>query len=133
LVDFAAFFGISKFSNVTNGITPRRWLDQCNPTLSSLITETLGSRAWLKDLHLLKGLLKHNGDPEFHKKWDAAKAANKQRLVAYIKATLGVTVDPKAMFVIQVCILCHFLGPKLMLLQVKRIHVGYYEDRPYAH
>ncbi|KIM29179.1 glycosyltransferase family 35 protein [Serendipita vermifera MAFF 305830] len=102
LKDFVDFYGISKFANVTNGITPRRWLDQCNPSLSALITETLGSRAWLKDLYLLKGLLKYEDDVAFHKKWAASKANNKQRLAAYIKSTLGVTVDPRAMFVIQV-------------------------------
>jgi glycogen phosphorylase len=85
-------------------------LDQCNPALSTLITETLGSRAWLKDLFLLRGLLKHDSDPAFHKKWAAAKANNKERLAAYIKATLGVTIDSKAMFAIQ----------------VKRIHVSDY-------
>jgi starch phosphorylase len=67
-----------------------------------LITETLGSRAWLKDLMLLKGLLKHQDDPAFQKKWAASKANNKERLAKYIKATLGVTVETKAMFAIQV-------------------------------
>lgn len=132
MLDFVAFFGRSKFSNVTNGISPRRWLDQCNPTLSRLITETLGSRAWLKDLYLLKGLQKHDSDPEFHKKWATAKTANKERLAAYINSTLGVVVDPKAMFVIQVDILS-FLRPRLTLPQVKRIHVGYYEYRLFIH
>lgn len=102
LKDFVDFFGVDKFRNVTNGITPRRWLDQCNPALSNLITETLGSRAWLKDLYLLKGLLEHESDPTFQKKWAAAKANNKERLAKYIKNTLGVTVDSKAMFDIQV-------------------------------
>jgi len=86
----------------------RRWLDQCNPALSTLITETLGSRAWLKDLYLLKGLLKHDSDPVFHKKWAAAKANNKERLAAYIRRTLDITVDTRAMFVIQAR-LFHFL------------------------
>jgi glycogen phosphorylase len=79
-------------------------LDQCNPALSTLITKTLGSRAWLKDLYLLKGLLKHDSDPAFHKKWAAAKANNKERLAAYIKTTLGITIDSKAMFAIHVCV-----------------------------
>jgi starch phosphorylase len=102
LKDFVDFFGVDKFRNVTNGITPRRWLDQCNPALSNLITETLGSRAWLKDLYRLKDLLQHDSDPAFQKKWAAAKANNKERLARYIKNTLGVTVDSQAMFDIQV-------------------------------
>jgi starch phosphorylase len=65
----------------------------------------LGSRAWLKDLNLLKGLLKHDSDPSFQKKWAAAKANNKERLAKYIKQTLGITVDTTAMFDIQVMLL----------------------------
>ncbi|KAG8838306.1 Non-essential glycogen phosphorylase [Serendipita sp. 407] len=102
LKDFVDFFGVSKFRNVTNGITPRRWLDQCNPALSSLITDTLGSRAWLKDLNLLRGLLKYDTDPSFQKKWAAAKANNKERLAKYIKDTLGITISTTAMYDIQV-------------------------------
>jgi starch phosphorylase len=102
LKDFVDFYGKDKFGNITNGITPRRWLDQCNPALSKLITETLGSNAWLKDLYKLKGLLKHDSDPVFHKKWAAAKANNKERLAAHIQTTLGITVDTKAMFDVQV-------------------------------
>jgi len=102
LKEFVDFYGKDKFGNITNGITPRRWLDQCNPALSKLITDTLGSNAWLKDLFKLNGLLKHDSDPVFQKKWAAAKANNKERLAAYIKATLGVTIDTKAMFDVQV-------------------------------
>ncbi|PVG00093.1 putative glycogen phosphorylase [Serendipita vermifera] len=101
LKDFVDYYGVEKFRNVTNGITPRRWLDQCNPALSTLITETLGSRAWVKDLNLLKGLLKHDCDSTFQKKWAAAKANNKERLARYIKNTLGITVDTTALFDIQ--------------------------------
>lgn len=51
--DFVKIFP-EKFQNKTNGVTPRRWLAFCNPELSSLITETLGSDAWIKDLDLLQ-------------------------------------------------------------------------------
>jgi starch phosphorylase len=56
----------------------------------------------------LKGLLKHDSDPEFHKKWVAAKTNNKERLAKYIEKTLGVTVDTKALFAIQVSIIIWF-------------------------
>ena len=93
---------IPSFAAATKWFPFSRWLDQCNPALSKLITETLGSNAWLKDLYKLKELLKHDSDPVFQKKWAAAKANNKETLAAYIKTTLGITVDTKAMFDVQV-------------------------------
>ncbi|EPQ56072.1 hypothetical protein GLOTRDRAFT_27930, partial [Gloeophyllum trabeum ATCC 11539] len=102
--DFVDLYGVSKFSNVTNGITPRRWLDQCNPGLSQLITETLKvpRNVWLKDLYKLEGLLKYVDDPSFQKKWAAVKQSNKERLAHYVQTTLGHTVNTKAMFDVQV-------------------------------
>lgn len=93
-----------RFQNVTNGITPRRWLDQCNPLLSNLITETLGIKkeVWLKDLFKVEGLLKYADDPEFQKKWAAVKRSNKERLALYVENTLGVRVNSEAMFDVQV-------------------------------
>ncbi|KAB5590162.1 Starch phosphorylase [Ceratobasidium theobromae] len=104
LKEFVDFYGPDKFGNVTNGITPRRWLDQCNPALSNLITETLGGdkSAWLKDLYKLKGLLKHADNPEFQSKWMAAKQKNKERLAHYARETLGVEVDTKSLFDVQI-------------------------------
>lgn len=85
-------------------VTPRRWLDQCNPSLSALITETLKipKKEWLKDLKKLEGLLEHADDPKFQKKWAAVKQTNKERLAHYIETTLGVKVNTKAMFDVQV-------------------------------
>ncbi|KAG8982977.1 Non-essential glycogen phosphorylase, partial [Tulasnella sp. 427] len=104
LKDFVDFYGPSKFGNVTNGITPRRWLDQCNPGLSALITETLGGdkTKWLKDLTKLEGLLAHIDDPAFQKKWADAKLQNKQRLAGFIEQTMGVKLNTSALFDIQV-------------------------------
>ena len=102
------FDGISdrldRFGNVTNGITPRRWLDQCNPGLSHLITETLGGSktVWLKDLTKLTGLLKHIDDHKFHKKWAEVKHHNKQRLAHFIEQSMGVKLNTHALFDIQV-------------------------------
>ncbi|QRW23132.1 starch phosphorylase [Rhizoctonia solani] len=102
--DKASFYFLFYFGNVTNGITPRRWLDQCNPALSNLITETLGGdkSSWLKDLYKLKGLLKHVDDAAFQAKWSAAKQKNKERLAHYARETLGVEVDTKSLFDVQI-------------------------------
>ena len=100
--DFVAIFGPDKFTNVTNGITPRRWLHQANPQLSQLIASKLGGTDFLKDLTLLNKLEAYLEDREFRKQWADIKYANKVRLAKHIKASAGVTVDPAALFDIQV-------------------------------
>ncbi|KAH9897230.1 glycosyltransferase family 35 protein [Xylariomycetidae sp. FL2044] len=100
--DFVAIFGADKFTNVTNGITPRRWLHQANPRLSELIASKLGGYDFLKDLTLLNKLELSVDDKEFRKEWAEIKYANKVRLAKYIKSTLGVTVNPSSLFDIQV-------------------------------
>ncbi|KAF8488889.1 glycosyltransferase family 35 protein [Gautieria morchelliformis] len=101
--DMVDVFGISKFGNVTNGITPRRWLDQCNPGLSELISETiqLPKAAWLKDLTLLKRLTKYAREPALQAKWAATKRANKERLSLYVESALGVKLNPEHLFDVQ--------------------------------
>ncbi|MEU4241751.1 glycogen/starch/alpha-glucan phosphorylase [Actinoplanes sp. NPDC026619] len=79
LRDFAELWP-AKFHNVTNGISPRRFIKLANPTLSSLITEALGSEAWINDLSLLSGLEPLADDAAFRSRWKAVKRANKERL-----------------------------------------------------
>ncbi|KIO21097.1 glycosyltransferase family 35 protein [Tulasnella calospora MUT 4182] len=118
--DFVDFYGPSKFGNVTNGITPRRWLDQCNPGLSSLITETLGGdkTKWLKDLSKLEGLLSHIDDPAFQKKWADVKLQNKQRFAQFIEQTMGVKLNTSALFDVQVKRLHEYKRQSLNILGV---------------
>jgi starch phosphorylase len=120
LQDFVEFYGPSKFGNVTNGITPRRWLDQCNPGLSKLITETLGGEKtkWLKDLTQLEGLLKHVEDPAFRKKWHVVKKENKERLAHFIETTMGVKLNTEALFDVQVKRLHEYKRQSLNILGV---------------
>ncbi|KIN08446.1 glycosyltransferase family 35 protein [Oidiodendron maius Zn] len=100
--DFVKIFGPDKFTNVTNGITPRRWLHQANPRLSELIASKTGGLGYLKDLTVLGEIEKYADDKEFKKEWQEIKYANKVRLAKHIKATTGVTVNPSALFDIQV-------------------------------
>ncbi|POS85706.1 glycosyltransferase family 35 protein [Erysiphe pulchra] len=100
--DFVKIFGADKFTNVTNGITPRRWLHQANPRLSELIACKLGGFGFLKDLNLLNELEKYADDKEFKKEWAEIKFGNKVRLAKHIKKTAGITVNPAALFDIQV-------------------------------
>lgn len=100
--DFVKIYGPDKFTNVTNGITPRRWLHQANPRLSELIASKLGSYEFLKDLTLLNGLEKFVDDKEFKKEWAEIKYANKVRLAQHILSATGISVNPKALFDVQV-------------------------------
>jgi starch phosphorylase len=100
--DFVTIFGSDKFTNVTNGITPRRWLHQANPRLSELIASKCDGHGFLKDLTHLNKLEKWAEDKDFQKEWAEIKYANKVRLAKYIKSTLGVTVNPAALFDVQV-------------------------------
>ncbi|KAJ7278823.1 hypothetical protein C8J57DRAFT_1573595 [Mycena rebaudengoi] len=102
--DFVEFEGITKFGNVTNGITPRRWLDQCDPELRALVFWTLkiDRAVWLKDLYQLEKLLPFTEDAAFRDKWAAIKQRNKERLVHHVQTTLGLTINTQAMFDVQI-------------------------------
>ncbi|OCK84323.1 glycosyltransferase family 35 protein [Lepidopterella palustris CBS 459.81] len=100
--DFVRIYGPDKFTNVTNGITPRRWLHQANPRLSELIASKLGGYDFLKDLTLLHKIEAYVDDKDFRKEFREIKYANKVRLAKHIKQTTGVTVNPAALFDVQV-------------------------------
>lgn len=87
--------------NITNGVTPRRWLHHANPALSSLVTEHLGSR-WVRDLSALRALDGLSEDVEFRRRFREAKRANKERLAGIIRARLGLTVDPSSLFDVHI-------------------------------
>ncbi|SME97035.1 starch phosphorylase [Tistlia consotensis] len=87
--------------NQTNGVTPRRWLHGCNPPLRRLLTEAIGE-AWVDDLERLEELVPLVEDAGFRAAFAAAKQANKERLAGYLSARCGVTVDPGALFDVQI-------------------------------
>ena len=98
--DFADLWP-ERFTNMTNGVTPRRWLAQANPGLSDLLDQTLGKH-WRLDLDQLKGLRAHQADAVFQEKFRAVKLENKVRLAAYIARTTGITVNTRSLFDVQV-------------------------------
>lgn len=100
--DFVTIFGVDKFTNVTNGITPRRWLHQANPRLSELIASKCDGHGFLKDLNQINKLELCLEDKAFRKEWQEIKYANKVRLAKLIKDTRGITVNPSALFDVQV-------------------------------
>jgi starch phosphorylase len=91
-----------KFQNKTNGVTLRRWLAYCNPELSALISEALGSDAWVRDAALLAGLKPFADDAAFRARWRAVKRARKAKLAAHVESTTGYAVPVDAMFDVQV-------------------------------
>ena len=100
--DFVQIYGPDRFTNVTNGITPRRWLHQANPELSALIAEKLGGYEFLTDLTLLDKLEVYVDDKKFRKEWADIKARNKLRLARLIKDVTGYSVNPNSLFDVQV-------------------------------
>ncbi|KAH3665908.1 hypothetical protein OGAPHI_004097 [Ogataea philodendri] len=100
--DFVRIYGAEKFTNVTNGITPRRWLRQANPKLSDLIASKLGGYDYLLKLEKLKNLEKFLDDTEFKKDWLEVKRYNKARLTSLVKTLTGIEINPNSMFDIQV-------------------------------
>jgi glycogen phosphorylase len=92
LKDFADVWP-ERFTNVTNGVTPRRFVSQANPRLGKLITEALGGPEWIKDLEKLKGLEKFADDKAFQERWREVKAQNKVALAAQHPGTF----EPTAM------------------------------------
>ncbi|MGF6600648.1 starch phosphorylase [Paraburkholderia sp. GAS448] len=100
LHDFADMFP-EHFLNVTNGVTPRRFLMLSNPGLAHLLDETIGD-GWASDLARLDALAAHADDAAFHEAWLAIRRDNKAALAQRIRNTTGIDVDPNALFDIQV-------------------------------
>jgi starch phosphorylase len=98
--DFDAIFP-GRFQNVTNGVTPRRWLYQANSRLSALITSRIGPD-WICDLDKLEQLVPLADDPDFRSAWMDARLANKKRLARYILRKIGMGVDPTTLFDVHV-------------------------------
>ncbi|KAB0682586.1 glycogen/starch/alpha-glucan phosphorylase [Aureimonas leprariae] len=90
-----------RIQNKTNGVTPRRWLLECNPGLTDLVTEAIGP-GFKDDITKISGIDKLADDAGFREKFMAVKLANKQRLAKTIEERLAITVDPTAMFDVQV-------------------------------
>lgn len=100
LSDFNTMYP-GKIRNITNGVTPRRWVAVSNPRLTALITEAIGEK-WLTNLGDLKELEKMADDSSFQDAWTKVKEDNKQDFAGTIMGKLPIVVNPKAMFDVQV-------------------------------
>ena len=114
--EFAAIWP-EKFTNVTNGVTPRRWVALANPKLAALLTEAVGE-GWVTDLEQLRALEPLAEDRGFLERWQATKLAVKRELTNYIHNHTGVLVDPASLFDVQVKRIHEYKRQHLNALQV---------------
>ena len=114
--------------NKTNGITPRRWLLQCNPRLAGLLNDVIGS-GWERDLDRLRDLEKHKDDSEILTRIGEIKHKNKEDLAGYMKSYLGMHTDPDSMFDMQIKRLHEY---KRQLLKILGVIARYVRAKDYS-
>jgi glycogen phosphorylase len=121
LADFARMWP-AKFHNVTNGVTPRRFLKLANPRLSDLISSRLDGDGWLTDLDRLKELEPHAEDPAFRAAWREVKRLNKLDLAEYVTARTGQAIDPDALCDVMIKRFHEYKRQVLKLLHVVTLY-----------
>ncbi len=126
LRDFAELWP-EKFGNVTNGVTPRRFIAVSNPSLTQLITERIGD-GWLRDLGRLRQLEPLADDVEFQSQWREVKFANKRRLAALIAERTGIVVDPGSLFDVQVKRIHEYKRQHLAVLHILTLYLRLRRD-----
>jgi glycogen phosphorylase len=110
-----------KFSNKTNGVTPRRWIVLCNPKLSALITEHIGD-GWIKDLSQLRRLEPLADDAEFRNRWRAIKQHNKRAFASLAIERTGIVTDPESMFDVLVKRIHEYKRQHLKVLHIVSLY-----------
>ncbi len=90
-----------RFHNVTNGVTPRRFIVVSNPRLAKLLTERCGGDEWIRDLFRLEALESHADDTALHAEWREVKTAAKRDLAKWLARHTGINVDPLSLFDVQ--------------------------------
>jgi starch phosphorylase len=106
-----------KFSNKTNGVTPRRWMVLANPLLAQLLTSRLGP-GWIRDLEKLRRIEPLIDDAGFCDEWRAIKHQNKLQLSAYIHSSLAIAADPESIFDVLVKRLHEYKRQHLQVLHI---------------
>jgi starch phosphorylase len=126
LHDFAELWP-KKFYNVTNGVTPRRFVALSNPGLTQLITSRIGD-GWLQDLNQLRQLEQFVDDSQFQQQWRSVKLANKHRLATLIKNRTGITVSPESLFDVQVKRIHEYKRQHLAALHILTLYIRVLRD-----
>ncbi|MGO1076064.1 glycogen/starch/alpha-glucan phosphorylase [Inquilinus sp. CA228] len=120
-----------KFLNVTNGVTPRRFIMLTNPGLTTLVTDAIGD-GWTRDLEQLRALEPMADDPAFREEWRRVKRRNREALAAEIQGKTGVTSDPASLFDIQVKRFHEYKRQHLNLLHVITLYHRLKRDPGYG-
>ena len=126
LRDFAELWP-EKFCNVTNGVTPRRFVAVSNPSLTQLVDARIGD-GWLKNLDRLRQLEQFADDTEFQQRWRAVKLANKRRLAALIAERTGITVAPASLFDVLVKRIHEYKRQHLQVLHILTLYLRLKRD-----
>ncbi len=116
-----------RLTNVTNGVTPRRWLKFCNPDLSELITNKIGS-GWETHLEKLAVLADFAEDSQFQRQFMAVKKKNKQRLADWVKENMGIELDTNAIFDVQIKRLHEYKRQHLNVLHILSLYYRLLND-----
>jgi starch phosphorylase len=124
--DFHALWP-QRFSNKTNGVTPRRWLIQANPLLAGLITRTIGDE-WTTDLERLRELEPYARDSAWRQEFSSIKRSNKERLARVIRQATSVSVDPDSLFDVQVKRIHEYKRQLLNVMRIVHEYLGLIED-----
>src|SRR5271166_450121 len=126
LRDFAELWP-GKFCNVTNGVTPRRFVAVSNPGLTQLVTDRIGD-GWLQDPHRLRALEPLADDAEFQQQWRDVKLANKRRLGALIAERTGIAVAPESLFDVLVKRIHEYKRQHLKTLHILTLYLRLKRD-----
>jgi starch phosphorylase len=127
LGDFAELWP-ERFTNVTNGVTPRRFLALSNPGLATLITEAIGER-WIGDLEALRELERYADDAGFRQRFRQVKLDNKRALAAHVRDVIAVDVEPESMFDAQCKRIHEYKRQHLAVLHAVYLHQRIREGR----
>ncbi|MDD7804309.1 MAG: glycogen/starch/alpha-glucan phosphorylase [Endozoicomonas sp. (ex Botrylloides leachii)] len=116
-----------KIINVTNGVTPRRWLAYCNPALANLLDNTI-TGDWRRELHRLEQLKSFADNPEFQQRFAEIKRQNKIQLAKVINDLCGIDVNPDALFDVQIKRLHEYKRQQLNLLHIMVLYQRLLKD-----
>ena len=116
------------FHNVTNGVTPRRFIALANPPLAALIGEVTGGDGWLRDLEQLRRLEPLADDAAFRSRWDGIKRQAKERLAVHVRCSCGIELDPASLFDVQVKRIHEYKRQHLNLLHIIGLYQRFRQD-----